>query len=393
MYMARQRDLDRTVALKELSSFRAASSPVFAQRFIREARLAGLLSHPNIVTVHEYFEDGGVPYIAMEYLSRGSLRPWVGRLSLAQLAGVLEGMLAGLAHAERKGVIHRDMKPENIMVTAEGQVKITDFGISKAIESGTTGTFVTATGMAIGTPIYMAPEQALAEDVGPWTDLYSVGVMTYEQIAGRAPFRGSDAPMVILMRHVNEAIPALREVVPDVDPALSDWVTRLLIKDPARRTRSAAEAWEELEEIVLQLLGPRWRRVARLPERPPPQREEVAQEHPPSRRDGDEPVGVDPAATPPAGGPAAQDPTALHPTASLLLRHAPGAPRKRRTGMIAAVVIAAVTVAGIALAVLSSGGANGGTRGRPRQTNSPPRWSIATSWRSSTTMPRRPARS
>ena len=89
---------------------------------------------------------------------------------------------------------------------------------------------MTATGMAIGTPIYMAPEQVLAEDAGPWTDLYSVGVMTYEQIAGRAPFRGSDAPMVILMRHVNEAIPALREVVPDVDPALSDWVTRLLIK-------------------------------------------------------------------------------------------------------------------------------------------------------------------
>src|SRR5438034_3842074 len=116
VFLARQTDLDRLVALKELSAFHA-SDPQFAQRFLRESRLAGSLSHPNIVTVHEYFEHEGTPYISMEYVPLGSLRPYVGRLSLAQVVGVVEGMLAGLTHAESKGVVHRDLKPENVMVT------------------------------------------------------------------------------------------------------------------------------------------------------------------------------------------------------------------------------------------------------------------------------------
>ena len=268
VYLARQRDLDRLVALKELSSFHA-SAPEFAERFLRESRLAGSLSHPNIVTVHEYFEEGGIPYIAMEYVSQGSLRKWVGSLSLAQLAGAMEGILAGLAHAEPLGIVHRDLKPENIMVTGEGRVKITDFGIAKATQSAGTAAFMTATGTTVGTPTYMAPEQAMAQQLGPWTDLYSVGVMAYEQIVGRPPFHDTDTPMAILLRHVKEPIPPLVDVKPDVDPALSDWVERLLVKEPADRTRSAVQAWEELEEIVLNLLGPRWRREARLPERGP----------------------------------------------------------------------------------------------------------------------------
>jgi serine/threonine protein kinase len=268
VYLAHQRDLDRPVALKELSSFHA-NAPEFAERFLRESRLAGSLSHPNIVTVHEYFEHGGIPYIAMEYVSHGSLRPWVGSLSLAQLAGVLEGILAGLAHAEPLGIVHRDLKPENIMVTGEGRVKITDFGIAKATLSAGTAAFMTATGTTVGTPTYMAPEQAMAQQLGPWTDLYSVGVMAYEQIVGRPPFHDTDTPMAILLRHVKEPIPPLVEVKPDVDPALSEWVDHLLVKEPADRTRSAVDAWEELEEIVLKLAGPRWRREARLPERGP----------------------------------------------------------------------------------------------------------------------------
>lgn len=119
VYLARQLDLDRGVAVKELGSFQAGS-PESAQRFLREARLVGSLSHPNIVVVHEYFEQDGVPYIAMEYVERGSLRPYVGRLTLAQFAGVMEGVLAGLAHAEQAGVIHRDLKPENILGHGRG---------------------------------------------------------------------------------------------------------------------------------------------------------------------------------------------------------------------------------------------------------------------------------
>jgi serine/threonine protein kinase len=262
VYAARQPDLDRQVALKELSSFHANSAE-FAHRFLRESRLAGSLNHPNIVTVHEYFEHAGTPYIAMELVPRGSLRPYVRRLSLAQVAGVLEGILAALAHAETAGIVHRDMKPENVMVTADGRVKIADFGIARATQRAGTQ-YVTATGMTVGTPTYMAPEQAMAGEIGPWTDLYSVGVLTYELILGSPPFTDSDTPLAILMRHVNERIPSAIELQPTLDPGLSGWIDSLLVKDPKQRVRHALVAWESLEEIIVGLLGPLWRRDARL---------------------------------------------------------------------------------------------------------------------------------
>jgi serine/threonine protein kinase len=266
VYLARQTDLDRFVALKELGAFHA-SDPSFAQRFLRESRVAGSLSHPNIVTVHDYFEHDGTPYIAMEYVERGSLRPYVGRLRLAQIGGVLEGLLAGLTHAESHGIVHRDLKPENLMVTADGRVKIADFGIAKATTKMQTGAFLTATGTTVGTPTYMAPEQAMAQDIGPWTDLYSVGCMAFELFTGHVPFHDSDAPMAILLRHVNEPIAAVKSIVPEVDERISDWIEALLVKDPTQRTQNANDAWDDFEEVLLGLLGPRWRRSARLVER------------------------------------------------------------------------------------------------------------------------------
>ena len=263
VYLARQLDLDRNVALKELGSFQLGATGA-AERFLREARMAGSLSHPNIVTVHDYFEQDGIPYIAMEYVPGGSLRPSVGRLTVAQIAGTLEGVLAGLAEAERAGIVHRDLKPENIMITADGRAKIADFGIAKASQSAGVTSDLTATGAAVGTPTYMAPEQAMAEAIGPWTDLYAVGVIAYEQVVGRPPFHGTDTPMAMLMRHVNEPVVPAADIKPGVDPALSDWIGRLLVKDPAQRTQSARAAWDELEEILVELLDPRWRRDARL---------------------------------------------------------------------------------------------------------------------------------
>src|SRR3954454_11552985 len=265
VYLARQTDLDRFVALKELGAFHASDAS-FAQRFLRESRVAGSLSHPNIVTVHDYFEHEGTPYIAMEYVERGSLRPYIGHTDLPQIAGILEGLLAGLAAAEQQGIVHRDLKPENLMVTSDGRVKIADFGIAKATTRMQTGAFLTATGTTVGTPTYMAPEQAMAQDIGPWTDLYSVGCMAFEFFTGNVPFHDSDAPMAILLRHVNEQIPSVKSIDPKIDQDISDWIDRLLVKDPKQRTQSANDAWDEFEEIIINLLGPRWRREARLRE-------------------------------------------------------------------------------------------------------------------------------
>ena len=189
VYVARQPRLDRDVALKQVD-LRGGGELV--ERFVREAKLAGSLNHPNIVTVHDFFEHDGMPYIAMEYLHRGSLRPWVGSLSLQQSVGVIEGMLAGLSHAHGDGLVHRDIKPENILVTTTGGIKLADFGIARAF-ARVTGR-LTKTGMTVGTPAYMAPEQALDRQLGPWTDLYSTGVVAYEMLLGRLPFEETDTP-------------------------------------------------------------------------------------------------------------------------------------------------------------------------------------------------------
>ena len=149
------------------------------------------------------------------------------------------------------------------MVTGDGRVKITDFGIARATQRAGTQ-YMTATGMTVGTPTYMAPEQAMAGDIGPWSDLYSVGVLTYELVVGQVPFHDTEAPMVILMRHVNERIPPPIEVRPDVDPSAVG-VDRLAPRQgPQHRVRHAVDAWESLEDIIVGLLGPLWRRDARL---------------------------------------------------------------------------------------------------------------------------------
>jgi serine/threonine protein kinase len=258
VFRAWQPDLERYVALKELAQVHRADL-AFAQRFVREARLAGGLNHQNIVTVHDFFEHDGVPYIAMEYLDRGSLRPWVGKLTLGQIATVLKGLLDGLSYAATKGIVHRDLKPENVMITEDGRVKIADFGIAKAYNQAlTSGQFPTETRTAVGTPTYMSPEQAMARDVGPETDLYSAGVMAYELVVGQVPFHKADTPVSILLHHVNERPPPPRSVDPHLHQGLSDWIENLLEKKPEDRPASAAAAWTGLRAIIVSILGPDW---------------------------------------------------------------------------------------------------------------------------------------
>ena len=237
------------------------------QRFVREGQLAATLDHPNIVTLLDFFEWDGVPYLAMEYVAGGSLRPLVRSISVPQVFGVLEGVLAALDHAESHGVAHRDLKPENVLVTGGGGIKVADFGIARAYNRVTPR--LTETGAAIGTPTYMAPEQAQNLTLGPSTDIYSVGVLAYEMLAGRPPFDPHEPPIVVLYQHVNQPVPPLSELAPSTPPALSRWVEWLLAKDPAERPQSGAEAWRALEEIAVRELDPYWRRKARvLPHEP-----------------------------------------------------------------------------------------------------------------------------
>jgi serine/threonine protein kinase len=263
VYLARQRDLERPVALKELAPIRVADE-TFAARFVAESRLTSSLNHPNVVTVYEFFEQEGIPYIAMEYLPRGSLRRYIGTLSTAQIGGALEGVLAGLSHGARHGIVHRDLKPENLLVTEDGRVKIADFGVARAYHRAAPREAITTTGATIGTPAYMAPEQALGRELTPAADLYSLGVIAWEMLAGKVPFEEADTPMAVLYRHVHEPVPPIRAAAPDIDPRLAGWVERMLAKAPEDRFPSADAAWEALEDLLLELLGPRWRREARL---------------------------------------------------------------------------------------------------------------------------------
>jgi serine/threonine protein kinase len=243
VYLARHSALDKLVALKELVRIEVGDETA-ATRFLREAQLAARLTHPNIVTVYDYFEHDGTPYIAMEHLERGSLRPFVGRLTLAEIFKVLEGLLAALACAERHGVVHRDLKPENLMLTDDGEIKIADFGIAKATAATTN---LTRTGLVVGAPAYMAPEQASGKETGSAADMYSAGIIAYELVTGTVPYSGAD-PVSILWRHVHEPLPALSLRKPDVDSRLARSIERLLEKDPSRRP-AAREALDELMAI------------------------------------------------------------------------------------------------------------------------------------------------
>ncbi len=243
VWLARDRHHDREVALKEVTALRSIDRSK-VQRFLQESRRAGPMSHPNIVTVYDRLEADGAPCIAMEYLPRGSLRRYCGRLAPAQIVGVLEGVLSGLAHAEVRGVVHRDLKPENILITADGRVKIADFGIVTAVQAVCTWAGIGATVTAIGTKAYMPPEQTAGHPVGPWTDLYAVGVIAHEMLVGRLP--SQDLPLTA------------------AQPALRRWMQDLLAPDPHRRISSAYVAWDSLEEVAIDLWGPRWRRDARV---------------------------------------------------------------------------------------------------------------------------------
>jgi eukaryotic-like serine/threonine-protein kinase len=246
VYRAEDLHLSRIVALKFLPP-ELTRDPEAKARFFQEARTASGLDHPNICTIHEVGEaDDGRLYLAMSHYDGEILRKKIerGPLDLDEATDIALQIARGLAKAHRGGIVHRDIKPANLMVTSDGVVKILDFGLAKLAGSAA----ITRTGSSIGTPAYMSPEQARGDEVDHRTDLWSLGVVIYEMVAGRRPFRG-EHESAVLYALLNEQPKPLRELRPDVPPELERLVDGLLAKDPADRYPTIDGPLDELKSL------------------------------------------------------------------------------------------------------------------------------------------------
>ncbi len=245
VFLAQDEVLGRDVALKLLDR-RLAGEEEFVERFRREARSAASLSHPGIVAVYDWGPSGdGTYYIAMEYVPGGTLKDHLrreGALSPAAAAGVALRITEALSAAHRNGVIHRDVKPHNVLVTDSGDVKVTDFGIARAANLST----LTRTGSIMGSAHYVSPEQAMGEPVGPRSDLYSLGVVLYEMLTGTLPY-DAETPIGIAMKHVNGHLTPPRDLNPEVPAWLNALTVKLLAKDPEDRSPDAETLVEALK--------------------------------------------------------------------------------------------------------------------------------------------------
>jgi serine/threonine protein kinase len=223
VYRARNVTLERIVALKMLSPVFSADQ-AFVQRFLKEARSAARLNHPNIVQIYDFGSVNGIYYLAMEYVKGESLRSYVkrGRLNERDAVAVIREAVRPLAVAHAEGIVHRDIKPDNIMLTTKGELKIVDLGIAKRLDEDQD---LTQTGQAVGTPQYISPEQVKGQRVDARADIYSLGATFYHLLTGRPPYKATSAAMVMTM-HLTEPLPDPRSF----EPSLSEGVCRILRK-------------------------------------------------------------------------------------------------------------------------------------------------------------------
>jgi beta-lactam-binding protein with PASTA domain/predicted Ser/Thr protein kinase len=271
VYKARDVRLDRDVAIKLLRSD-LARDPAFQARFAREAQSAAALTHPMIVSVYDTGSDEKhdppLPYIVMEYVDGHTLRDVLhldGRLTQNRALEIMIDVSAALDYSHRAGIVHRDIKPGNVMITRDGSVKVMDFGIARAIAQSTAT--VTQTAAVMGTAQYLSPEQARGEKVDARSDLYSSGVVLYELLTGQPPFQG-DSPVAVAYQHVREdAIPP-SDLEPDLSADVDAVVMKMLAKNPANRYQNAGEMGDDLGRV---LSGRRVLATPLLREAPTPQ--------------------------------------------------------------------------------------------------------------------------
>jgi len=247
VYRAVDETLGREVAVKVLRR-ELADDPTFLERFRREARAAAVVSHPGVAGVYDYGELGGQPFIVMELVEGETLAERIaarGRLPWPEAFAIGEQVAMALAAAHTLGLVHRDVKPANVLIGAGGRAKVSDFGIAKAATSAT----LTRTGMVLGSANYVAPEQAQGDGVGPAADQYSLGCVLFEAVTGQTPYRGSN-PVAIATQHVSAPVPDPREHRDDLPAPVADLIRRTLAKDPASRFPSAADLADTLAAAV-----------------------------------------------------------------------------------------------------------------------------------------------
>jgi eukaryotic-like serine/threonine-protein kinase len=267
VYRAHDRLLDRKVALKVMHQH-YGEDPEYVERFRREARSVASLSHPNVVTVIDRGEHEGRQFIVFEYVDGENLKQLIQRRGPAPVATALElatQIARALSFAHQQGLVHRDVKPQNVLLNGNGMAKVTDFGIARSLD---VQRGMTQTGTVLGTSDYIAPEQAQGMDVDEHTDVYSLGVVLYELLTAAVPFPG-ESFVAVAMRHINDPPPPLRDTRPDVPPRVGAAVQRAMAKDPRDRFPTMAAFADELDGCLAELQATQVLPGRRVPTRSP----------------------------------------------------------------------------------------------------------------------------